>query len=65
MTRAPIIMAAVASVAGLGGIAALVGIRGRSDAATYARRMIATMLFALALNLGFFAWSLASWEPGA
>lgn len=65
MTRAPIVMAAVASVAGLGGIASLVAIRGRSDAATYARRMIATMLFALAGILGFFAWSLASWGAGA
>ena len=62
MTRAPIVMAAVASVAGLGGIAALLAIRGDSDAATYARRMIATMLFALALILGFFAWSMAGWE---
>ncbi|MBN8814027.1 MAG: hypothetical protein J0J06_01110 [Sphingomonas sp.] len=61
MTRAPIVMAAVASVAGLGGVASLVAIRGAGEAATYARRMIATMLFALALILGFFAWSLASW----
>ncbi|MBS1831287.1 MAG: hypothetical protein JST65_01160 [Acidobacteria bacterium] len=61
MIRAPVIMAAVASLAGVGGIAALVGIRGRSDAAIYARRLIATMLLALAGILGFFAWSMASW----
>ena len=64
MIRAPIIMAAVASLAGVGGIAALFGIRGTSEGAVYARRMIATMLFALAGILGFFAWSLASWGPG-
>lgn len=65
MTRAPIVMAAVASLAGVGGIAALFGIRGTGDAATYARRMVATMLFAIALILGFFAWSLASWSAPA
>jgi len=65
MTRAPIVMAAVASVAGLGGVAALFGIRGSSEAATYARRLTATMLFALAGILGFFAWSMANWGAGA
>lgn len=62
---APLIMAAVASLAALGGIAALAVIRGRSDGAIYARRMIATMLFALAGILGFFAWSMASWSNPA
>jgi len=65
MTRAPLIMAAVAGLAGVGGVAALFGIRGPSEAAIYARRMIATMLLALALILGFFAWSLTSWGTGA
>ena len=62
MTSAPIIMAAVASVAGLGGATALVAIRGAGEGAIYARRMTATMLFALAAILGFFAWSMASWS---
>ena len=65
MIRAPIIMAAVASVAGIGGVASLFAIRGASDGAIYARRLIATMLFALAGILGFFAWSMANWGPGA
>ena len=65
MIRAPIIMAAVAGVAGLGGVASLFAIRGSSEGAIYARRITATMLFALAGILGFFAWSMASWGPGA
>ena len=65
MIRAPIIMAAVASVAGLGGVASLFMIRGSSEGAVYARRITATMLFALAGILGFFAWSMASWGPGS
>ncbi|QDZ06709.1 hypothetical protein FPZ24_03795 [Sphingomonas panacisoli] len=62
MSLAPVIMAAVASLAALGAIAAILGIRGTGDAAIYARRLTATMLFALAGILGFFAWSMASWD---
>jgi hypothetical protein len=65
MIRAPIIMAAVAGLAGLGGLASLFAIRGSSEGAVYARRITATMLLALAGILGFFAWSMASWGPGA
>lgn len=65
MIRAPIIMAAVAGVAGLGGVVSLVAIRRASEGTVYARRLIATMLFALAGILGFFAWSMTSWGPGA
>ena len=65
MIRAPIIMATVASVAGLGGVASLFMIRGSSEGAVYARRITATMLLALAGILGFFAWSMASWGRGS
>ena len=65
MIRAPIIMAAVAGLAGIGGVASILAIRGSSEGAVYARRLTATMLFALAGILGFFAWSMASWGAGA
>ncbi|HEX4694931.1 hypothetical protein [Sphingomonas sp.] len=61
MTRAPIIMGTVAAVAALGGAGVLVGIRGSSEGAVYARRIGATMLLMLALILGGFATAMASW----
>ena len=61
MSLAPIIMYAVAAVLTLSGIASIVAIRGTSEPAIYARRLLATMLFALGGILGFFAWSMASW----
>lgn len=64
MTLAPLIMAAVAGAAALGAIAALAFIRGAGEGAIYARRLIATMLVALAGILSFFAWSMASWGTG-
>lgn len=64
MTRAPLIMYAVAGTAGLGGIG-LLFVRARSEGAIYARRIGATILLALALILGVFAHALASWGPGA
>ena len=60
MTRGPIIMYAVAAVAGLGAIATLFA-PGKSEGAMYARRIGATMLLALALILAVFATAMASW----
>ncbi|MDB5678999.1 hypothetical protein [Sphingomonas bacterium] len=65
MSTAPIIMYAVAGVVALGGIAAMFGIRGPSEGAVYARRIVVTMALALAGILGFFAWSMASWGAGS
>lgn len=64
MTRAPIIMYAVAGVAGLSGIG-LLFVRAKSDGAIYARRIGTTMLLALALILAVFAHALASWGAPA
>ncbi len=67
MTRAlalftpPVIMGLVASVAGL--LAVFVVSRaGATDQARYAKRIVGTMLAALALILGGFAWALESWS---
>ena len=64
MTRAPLIMYAVAGVAGAGGIVVLTR-RATSEGAVYARRIGATMLLALAAILTVFASAMASWGPGA
>ena len=48
----------------LAGIVAIFAIRGTSEGAVYARRILVTMLLALGGILGFFAWSMASWGPG-
>ena len=67
MTRAlalftpPVIMALVASAAGL--LAVFVVSRpGTTDQARYAKRIVGTMLAALALILGGFAWALWTWS---
>ncbi|OYY67749.1 hypothetical protein [Sphingomonas sp. 28-63-12] len=67
MTRAlalftpPVIMALVASLAGL--LAVFVVSRGGvSDQARYAKRIVGTMLAALAIILGGFAWALWTWS---
>ena len=65
MISAPIIMYAVAGVLIVAGIVAMVAIRGPSEGAVYARRILVTMLLALGGILAFFAWSMASWGPGA
>jgi predicted small integral membrane protein len=65
MSAAPIIMYAVAGVLIVGGIIAMFAIRGPSEGAIYARRILVTMLLALGGILAFFAWSMASWGPGA
>ena len=64
MTRAPLIMYAVAGVAGAGGIVVLTR-RAASEGAVYARRIGATMLFALAAILTIFASAMTSWSAGA
>ena len=59
MTRAPIIMYAVAAACGAG--AAVVVTRpARSEAAVYARRIAATMLGAMALILTVYATAMAT-----
>ncbi len=67
MTRAlafftpPVIMGLVASVAGL--LAVFVVSRpGATEQARYAKRITGTMLAALAIILGGFAWALGSWS---
>jgi hypothetical protein len=57
-------MYAVASAAGAGGIVVLTR-RAASEGAIYARRIGATMLFALAAILTVFATAMASWGTGA
>jgi len=64
MTRGPIIMYAVAAIAGAGGVGVLLA-PGKSEGATYAKRIGATMLLALALILAVFATALTSWGAGA
>lgn len=64
MNRAPLVMYAVAGVAGAGGIVVLTR-RATSEGAVYARRIGATMLFALTAILTVFATALASWGPSA
>lgn len=64
MNRAPLIMYSVAGVAGAGGIVVLTR-RAVSEGAVYARRIGATMLFALATILTVFATAMASWGPSA
>jgi hypothetical protein len=58
MTRAPIVMYAVAALAGAGGVVVLTR-RASSEGAIYARRIGATMLLALALILIVYASALA------
>jgi len=60
MNRAPFIMAAVAATAGVAGLVVLTR-PVRSEGAVYGRRIAGTMLLALALLLGRFAWALDSW----
>jgi len=60
MTRAPLIMTMVAAAAGVGGLVVFTR-PARSEGAVYARRIAGTMLLALALLLGRFAWALSSW----
>lgn len=67
MTRAlslftpPVIMAIIASVAGL--LAVFVATRsGATDQARYAKRIVGTMLAALAVILGGFAYALWTWS---
>jgi hypothetical protein len=64
MTRAPIVMYAVAGTAALGGLTVLTR-PATSEGATYARRIAATMLLALAAILTVFATEMASWSAGA
>ena len=64
MTRAPLIMYAVAGAAGAGGILVLTR-RAASEGAVYARRIGATMLLALAVMLAVFATAMARWGPSA
>jgi len=64
MTRAPMIMYAVAGAAAAGGVFAITR-RATSEGAVYARRIGATMLFALAAILTIFASAMASWSAGA
>ncbi|MBN8808179.1 MAG: hypothetical protein J0I47_08075 [Sphingomonas sp.] len=64
MSRAPLIMYAVAAVVGIAG-AVVAGRPARSEGAVYARRIAATMLIVLALTLAFSAWSMANWEAGS
>jgi len=61
MNRAPLIMTMVATAAGIGGLAVFTR-PARSESAVYARRIAGTMLLALALLLGRFAWALNSWD---
>ena len=64
MTRAPLIMYTVAGVAAAGGVY-VVTRRATSEGAVYARRIGATMLFALTAILTIFATAMASWSAGA
>jgi hypothetical protein len=64
MNRAPLIMAAVAATAGIGGLVVFAR-PARSEGAVYGRRIAGTMLIALALLLGRFAWALSSWGSGS
>lgn len=59
MTRAPLIMAAVAATAGIGGLVVFTR-PARSEGAVYGRRIAGTMLIALAVILGGFAYALAT-----
>lgn len=57
----PVIMAVVASVAGL--LAVFVVTRaGATEQARYAKRIVGTMLAALAIILGGFAYALWTWS---
>ena len=58
MMRGPLLMAAVATLSGVGGVVLLTR-PVRSDAARYARRIAGTMALGLAALLGSFAWVLA------
>jgi hypothetical protein len=64
MNRAPIVMYAVAALAGAGGVAVLTR-RAEQEGAVYARRIATTMLFALALILSVFATAMLSWGVGS
>jgi hypothetical protein len=57
MIRASLIMACVAGVSALGG-AAVLAVPTRGEGGTYGKRIAGTMLWALALILGMFAWGL-------
>ena len=63
MNRAPLIMTAVATVAGIGGLV-VVTRPVRSEAGRYRRRIAGTMLIALAVILGGFANALNSFGAG-
>ncbi len=63
MTRAPMIMYTVAGAAAAGGVFAFTR-RAASEGAVYARRIVGTMLVALALILTVFATAMASWSAG-
>ena len=60
MNRAPLIMTMVAAAAGVGGLVVFTR-PALTEGAVYARRIAGTMLLALALLLGRFAWALNSW----
>lgn len=60
---APRIMGIVAAVAAAGAIAVWTQAP-QSEGAVYARRIVGTMLGALAVVLAMFAWSMAGWGPG-
>jgi hypothetical protein len=60
MNRAPFIMAAVAATAGIAGLVVFTR-PVRSEGAVYGRRIAGTMLIALAVILGGFAYALNSW----
>ena len=64
MLRAPLIMASVAVTAGIGGLVVFTR-PARSEGAVYGRRIAGTMLVALALLLGRFAWALSSWNAAS
>ena len=60
MNRAPLIMTVVAATSALGGLVVFTR-PARTEGAVYGRRIAGTMLIALALLLGRFAWALESW----
>jgi len=64
MSRAPFIMAMVAATSAVGAIVVFTR-PARSESAVYARRIAGTMLLALALLLGRFAWALNSWDAAS
>ena len=57
MTRAALVMACISGASALGG-AAVFAVPTRGEGGTYSKRIAGTMLCALALILGVFAWGL-------